>query len=536
MGDGREPTASSAGRGGAGAALVAAGILVSRVLGFVRDAVVAHVLGTTAAGGALRAALRIPNLLQNLFGERALPASFIPVYARLRADGHDEDAVRTAGAVLALLALLSAVITALGVTFAAPLVALLTPGFDAPTRALTTSLVRIMFPGVGLLVLSAWCLGVLNSHRRFFLAYASPALWNVAIIGAVLVGPRDGLDDGARLFAWGALIGSALQVLVQVPSVLTLVRGVRPVVRLDLPPVRAVLRTFGPALASRGAAQLGGFVDLQIATLVSAGAVAALGLGQSITMLPVSLFGMAVSAAELPALSATGGDASARAAAMCSRLDAAQRRIAFFVVPSAVAFLALGDAIAAALYRSGRFGADDAQWLWGILAGAAVGLLAGTLARLVSSAFFALQDTRTPFRIALVRIIGGVALGWVAALVLPQRLGLDPRWGAAGLTLAGGLAGWGEFLLLRRALARRLGGVPSLGLRVVPLWGAAAAAAGLAWAVRVVLVPTGTPTRGTACLLLAVFAAAYGAATLLFGVDEARMLVARLTRRGGRPR
>jgi putative peptidoglycan lipid II flippase len=533
MADRSVPPRPTVGRGGTGAALVAAGILVSRVLGFVRDAVLAHVLGTTATGGALRAALRIPNLLQNLFGEGALSASFIPVYARLRAEGDDEDAVRTAGAVLALLALLSAAITVLGVTFATPLVALLTPGFDAPTRALTTSLVRIMFPGVGLLVLSAWCLGVLNSHRRFFLAYASPALWNVAIIAAVVLGPRDGLEDGARLFAWGALLGSALQVLVQVPAVLGLVRGLRPVVRLDLAPVRTVLRNFGPALASRGAAQVGGFIDLQIATLVSAGAVAALGLGQSITMLPVSLFGMAVSAAELPALSATGGDGTARLTAMRARLEAAQRRIAFFVVPSAAAFLALGDAIAAALYRSGRFGADDARWLWGILAGAAVGLLAGTLARLASSAFFALQDTRTPFRIALVRIVGGLALGWVAALVLPAALGLDPRWGAAGLTLAGGLAGWVEYVLLRRALTVRLGGLPSLGTALLPLWGAAAMAAGAAWGLRALLVPVGAPTRGAACVLLAVFAAVYGASTLLFGVAEARAVLARVARRGG---
>lgn len=527
--------AAPAGRTGSGALLVAAGILVSRVLGFVRDAVLAHVLGTTATSGALRAALRIPNLLQNLFGEGALSASFIPVYSRLRADGRDAEARDTAGAVLALLALLSAAIVALGVTFAGPLVALLTPGFDAPTRALTTTLVRIMFPGTGLLVLSAWCLGVLNSHRRFFLSYASPALWNVAIIAMVWFGRRDGLEAGATLFAWGALAGSALQLLVQLPAVGAHVRGMRVRPALEPPPVRTVLRNFVPALGSRGVAQLGGFIDLQIATLVSASAVGALGLAQAVTMLPVSLFGMAVTAAELPAMSSVGGDARARDAALATRLAASQRRIAYFVVPSAVAFAALGDAIAAALYRSGRFGAADVRWLWAILAGAALGLLASTLARLASSAFFALQDTRTPLRMAMLRLALGVGLAWLGAIEVPRLLGVDERWGAAGLTAAGGVAGWLEYALLRRALGRRLGGFPSLGAALVPLWGAALLAAGAAWALKWWLVPAGdAPTRLTGVALLAAYGATYGAATLAFGVGEARALVARATRRGTR--
>ena len=151
-------TRAAARMGGAG--LVAAGILISRILGFARDAVLAHVLGTSTEQGALRAALRIPNLLQNLFGEGALSASFIPVYARLRTEGRDAEAVRVAGAVFTLLALLSSILVLVGVTWSAELVALLTPGFSPATRALTTTLVRIMFPGVGMLVMSAWCLGV----------------------------------------------------------------------------------------------------------------------------------------------------------------------------------------------------------------------------------------------------------------------------------------------------------------------------------------------------------------------------------------
>lgn len=519
--------------GPSGASLVAAGVLISRVLGFVRDAVIAHVLGTSVAAGALRAAMRIPNLLQNLFGEGALSASFIPVYARLRTEQRHEEAVRVAGAIFTLLALLSSVLVLVGVLWSPELVALLTPGFSPASRALTTTLVRIMFPGVGLLVLSAWCLGVLNSHRRFFLSYVSPVMWNLAIIAAVMFGRRTSLDDAARLVAWGALVGSALQFLIQLPAVLSLVRGLRLRPSLDDASVRTVTRNFGPALMSRGVLQISSFIDLQFATLLSEGAVAALALAQSITLLPVTLFGTAITAAALPAMSSVAGDAEARSAALRTRLGANQRRIAFFIVPSAAAFLTLGDALAAALYRSGRFTAEDTTWLWAILAGAALGLLASTLARLYSSAFFALQDTTTPFRCALVRVGVGIALAYVLGVRLPVWLEIDTKWGAAGLTLAAGIAGWSEFALLRAGLRKRIGALPGVLPLLLSLWGSALAAGIVAWAIRFVwLGPRGVPYRFQAVALLVVFAATYGATTLAMGVPEAKSLWNRARRRG----
>ena len=518
---------------GSGAALVAAGVLISRVLGFARDAVIAHVLGTSVASGALRAALRIPNLLQNLFGEGALSASFIPVYARLRTEGRDAEAVRVAGAVFTLLALLSSALVLIGVSWSKELVDLLTPGFTAETRALTTTLVRIMFPGVGLLVLSAWCLGVLNSHRRFFLSYVSPVMWNLAIIVAVLLGREGRLEDAARMVAWGAMIGSALQFLVQVPAVLSLVRGMTLDPALGDPSVRTVARNFGPALMSRGVLQVSSFVDLQFATMLSANAVAALGYAQSITLLPVTLFGTAITAAALPAMSSEGGDGETRSAALRTRLAANQQRIAFFIVPSAAAFLAVGDALAAALYRSGRFGADDTTWLWGILAGAALGLLASTLARLYSSAFFALQDTATPLRFALVRVSVGILLAYLLGIRMPVWLGIDMRWGTTGLTLAAGIAGWTEFALLRGGLRRRIGALPVVLPHLVTLWGCAIVAAAVTWAVRLPWLGLGgVPQRLEAVALLALFAAAYGAMTLLLRVPEAVALWSRIRRRG----
>src|SRR5213079_2482905 len=147
------------------------------------------------------------------------------------------------------------------------------------------------------------------------------------------------------------------------------------------------------------------------------------------------------------------------------------RRIAFFVVPSAMAFLALGDVLIAALLQTGRFRHADAVYVWGILAGSAVGLLASTLGRLYSSTYYALRDTKTPLRFAIVRVALTTMLGYLFAIPLPPALGLPPMWGAAGLTASAGIAGWVEMLLLRTKLNRRIGDTGLTAPYVAQLWG-----------------------------------------------------------------
>ena len=172
---------------------------------------------------------------------------------------------------------------------------------------------------------------------------------------------------------------------------------------------------------------------------------------------------------------------------MRDRVNTGLRHIAFFVVPSAVAFLTLGDVVAAALFQTGRFTYADAVYVWAILAGSSIGLLATTLARLYSSTYYALRDTRTPLRYALVHVGIATVLGYVAAIVLPPMLGIAPVWGTVGLTTAASIGGWVELLLLRRSLNRRIGhtGLPlALGVR---LWSAAFAAAAVAWAIKLTL-------------------------------------------------
>ncbi|HJU28215.1 MAG TPA: lipid II flippase MurJ, partial [Candidatus Binataceae bacterium] len=168
------------------AIVVAAGIMLSRIAGLVRESIFAHYLGNSAAADAFKAGFRIPNILQNLFGEGVLSASFIPVYSRMLSEGDAETADLLAWAVGAMLSLAVAVLVVAGI-FAAPyMIDAIAPGFHGEKRELTLRIVQILFPGAGLLVMSAWCLGVLNSHHRFFASYAAPVAWNAAIIGALL--------------------------------------------------------------------------------------------------------------------------------------------------------------------------------------------------------------------------------------------------------------------------------------------------------------------------------------------------------------
>ena len=490
----------------------------------------AKFLGTSAAADAFTAAFKVPNILQNLFGEGALSASFIPVYSRLLAEGKEEEAGRVAGAIVALLMLVVAVVVLVGVVATPALIPLIAQGFDPEKKRMTITLTRILFPGAGIFVVSAWCLGILNSHRRFLLSYSAPVLWNVAMIGALLWfgGSQQPLDLASTL-AWASVVGALLQFLVQVPTTLRVARHLRLSLDTKSEHVRNVSRNFGPAFVSRGVVQISGYIDIWLASFLPDGMVATLSYAQTVYVLPVSLFGMAVSAAELPEMSRAIGDHEQVATYLRGRLGAGLRNIAFFVIPSAAAFIAFGDVIAALLFQRGRFTAADSHYAWGILAGSAVGLLATTMGRLYSSTYYALHDTRTPLRFASVRVVLTTVLGYLFALPLPRLLGIDAHWGAAGLTASAGIAGWIEFLLLRSRMNRRIG-VTGLPRRfIASLWAAAVVGAAAGWEMRRL---TEHQNQFVArVLVLAIYGLVYLSTTVALRVPEAATVIARLRRR-----
>ncbi len=227
----------------------------------------AHYFGNSDAADAFRGAFRIPNFLQTLFGEGVLSASFIPVYARLRAEERHEEATQLAEAIFAILFLITSMLTLAGI-FAAPwLIDAIAPGFQGETRLLTIHLVQILFPGAALLVISAWCLGILNSHRKFFLSYSAPVIWNVAIITALLwKGGRVGESRLAIIIAIASVIGSGLQFAVQVPTVMRFLRPLHLKLTLGTEQVQTVVRNFFPVFLSRGVVQISAYVDSLLAS------------------------------------------------------------------------------------------------------------------------------------------------------------------------------------------------------------------------------------------------------------------------------
>lgn len=468
---------------------MAGGILFSRILGLVRESAIAFVFGAGGHGDVFGAVMRGPNLIQNLLGEQTLSASFIPVYSRMLEQGREKEAGRLAGAVLGLLLAVTAGLALLGIALARPIVAIMAPGFlaDAARVAegaatldrfpLAVTCVRILFPMTGFLVLSAWALGVLNSHRRFFLPYFAPVLWNSSIIAALISGwfwltgstGTDRLDRLLVIACWGALLGGLLQFLVQLPLVLRLSAGFRLAWSVRVEGVKETLRALGPMLGARGALQISAYLDQVLASLLAAGAIIGLRFGSILYLLPFALFGASVAAAELPELAR--GRTSEAASVVAERAHRGLRQIAFLVVPTAAGYLAFGYLIVGAVYRRGSFG-HAANWLvYLILASYSLGLLAATWSRLLQNLYYAHGNTRIPATTAVARVVLSLAVGvWLMfrldRLEVADVLSLAPgdevlHLGAVGLALASALAAWTELGLL---VLRGRGVLPPLSL------------------------------------------------------------------------
>ena len=500
-GEGGVQGGGPADRGG-GTLAVASGIFSSRLAGLLRTSALGAFFGVGPHADVFSAALRLPNLLQNLLGEQTLSAAFIPVYSRLLAAGRREEAGRLAGAVFSLLVTVAGAAAALGVLFARPIVGLLAAGFlrdrelialgeaSVDRYELAVAAVRWIFPMTALLVLSAWALGVRNSHGKFFLSYFSPVFWNASIVGAVAwVAYGRGATASDRLLeaaCIGAFLGGGIQFLIQLPGLRGDLAGFR--LSLDLRPkaVKEVLAALGPTLAGRGVVQLSSYLDQLLASLLAAGAVAALFYAQTLYLLPVSLFGMSVAAAALPRLARSGAGstgssgsagASASEAALSTGTARALETAAFLNLPSFLAYLLLGLPIVEGVFQlfGKGFGAAESRLVYLVLAAYSIGLPASTSSRVLQAGFYARGDARTPARIAVLRVAMSLAVGLPAMFWLDRlRLGdvailgapgSTLRLGAVGLGLAATAAAWLELGALRRAARVQL---PSL------VWPAAA--------------------------------------------------------------
>ncbi len=472
--------------------LIAAGIMLSRLSGLIREAVFAAFLPLGAAFDAFAAAVRIPNVMQMLLGEGTLSASFIPVYSEAL-ERDEEEAGRIAGAVATLLALIAAVFVLLGVLAAPLIITVIAYGYRGDERFdLAVSLLRVTFPAAGVTVLGAWCLGVLNSHRSFFLSYVAPVLWNLAQISAVaggvllfgfgeFSGSDSALEDVAtnvevlgevaRLASYGLFIGAVLQFGVQVPNVRRLAKHLNFRLDLKLQGVRDVIGRFGGAVLGRGIVQISALVDQLLASLLAAGATGALLKAQVVYILPISIFAISVAAAELPELSRMTSHDEIR-----KRAQAGFGRILFFVSFAALAYVLLGDKIVGTLFERGRFTADDTLLVWFVLGTYALGLAPSAASRMTQNTLWSQGDTKGPAKAAIFRLGVAVVVA-LATMWTFDRLGTTDirdalptlydggetrqslRFGAMGITLGSAISSWVEAYVLGRLTKKAVPGV-----------------------------------------------------------------------------
>ena len=552
---------------GSGAMLVAAGIFASRVIGLVRDRAIAYFFGSGAFADVYRLALRAPNFLQNLLGEGTLSASFIPIYSRMLEEERPEAAGRFAGAIFGLLAAVAFAAAVLGVVLAEPFVALIATGFRGDAEALAAgeividrfelavTVVRFTFPMTAFLVLSAWCLGVLNSHRRFLLSYFAPVAWNVALLAALFGGafwifddpfaigeldvvPADQLSQLLVAVFVGGIAGGVLQFAVQLPTALKLMEGFRPALSLQVEGVREGIKAFVPVVLGRGAYQLSGYLDFWLSTFVAAGALGAIGYAQTLYLLPISLFGMSVAASELPELSRIS---KSELDSFLSRVSGSVRQILYLIVPTVVGYLGFGFLVVGAFYQTGQFSVDDTWQVYLVLAAYTLGMIATTAGRLLQNAFYALSDTKTPARIAVVRVVISGLIGAGLMFVLDRYSVFDVvgvpsdgeplRLGAVGLALGSAVGAWVE---LWRLVAALRGHDPAFrlpwaaGLRMLGLAGLAAVPAALVrWLVPADVAPIWAYGVG----VIAVYGLSYLALGHALGFQESEAWTGRFLKR-----
>lgn len=424
-------------------ALVGQMTLVSRVLGLIRDSVIAAIFGASVATDAFFVAFKIPNLFRRLFAEGAFAQAFVPVLAHYKADSGESEVGRLVDAVFGALGLALLAVSVLGVLIAPVLIALFAPGFigDADKFGLSVSLLRLTFPYLLFIALTALVGGVLNTYGRFAIPAVTPALLNIAMISAALwLAPR--LAEPVYALGYGVVLGGVLQLGLQLIAAARL--GLLPRPKLDLahPGVRRILKLMGPAVFGVSVAQINFLVDTLIASFLVTGSISWLYYSDRLMEFPLGIFGIALATVILPNLSEYY--VKGQTQLFSSTLDWALRLVFVITIPSAVGLAVLAGPILSTLFQYGALSEHDVVMAARSLVAYAAGLTGFILVKVLAPGFYARQDTRTPVRVGIIALLSNLVLNGVLVWPLAH----------AGLALATSLAAFiNSGLLLRMLLA-----------------------------------------------------------------------------------
>lgn len=469
------------------AGIVSLAVMASRVLGLVRDQVFAIFFGAGFHYDAFLAAFRIPNLLRDLFAEGALSAAFVTTFTQVLTTKGEKEALHLSNRVTTLLTIIIVAISIVGWWYAPAIVQVLAPGFyDVPGKAeLTVQLTRIMIPFLLLVALAAQAMGMLNARGRFGIPALASAFFNVgSIVGGLLlgfvVGPAIGLS-AIEGMAYGTLVGGFLQFAVQWPSLIRTGFSYRPMISIRDPGVRQIFSLMGPAIIGTAAVQVNVFVNTNFASYiidpvtgaVINGPVSWLNYAFRFMQFPIGVFGVAIATAALPALSRSRAQTDYNE----FRQTLAHSLVLVFLlcVPSAVGLAVLGRPIVSLIFEHGRFTAFDTAQTGDALAAYAIGLAGYAAVKVLSPAFYALGDARTPMLISL----GSIAVNYVMNSLL-----VGP-FGHVGLAFSTSTVALVNFILLALFMRRRLGRLEGsrLGMTLLRICAAAVPMAAVAWLV-----------------------------------------------------
>ena len=441
--------------------------LMSRLLGYFRDTMVAAYFGAGPAADAFYTAFRISNLFRRLLGEGALSASFVPVFTEYTEKRSREETQRFLNTIFTTLLVILSVITIVGVIFAPQLTRLIARGFDPSSErfALTVTLTRYMFPFMLFICLAALITGVLNAFQSFFLPALAPACLSVAemlYIGFLSIAHIRGQNAIVGL-AVSVTVGGFSQFFVHVPALLE--RNYTLALRWD--PMHEGVRRVGqlilPATVGVAADQLNAFVDTMMATFLSVGSVTALYYSNRVMQLPLALFGIALSQVALPTMSASVARGATQE--VKDTLNFALRLTLFMILPATTGLVILGHPIVQVLFQYGKFSNEASALTTWALAAFSIGLFAYAAVKILAAAFYAYQTTRIPVMIASSCVALNIVLN-ISTLVARRKLSLlHPEWaellngraGVAGLALATSIASWVNATALFILLRRRLG-------------------------------------------------------------------------------